>query len=302
MTSFEESRKFLDPQVLSSISNYRLLARLMVSGFFMGQHRGPRHAFSLEYSDRRDYYPGDPLKLIDWKIYGKTDKFLVKEFEEETNLEAWLVVDMSQSMSYRGEKTAVTKLQYASYLAAAFAYLLIGQKDLVGLILFDERLRKVIPPSSTHRQLNVILGELSRLKPGGVSHFEQAARLAAGRIKKRSLVILFSDLLSRPEDVEKTLKHFLCHKNELIVFHILSFEEMKFPFQKFGFFEDLETKHRILLQPTLLQEEYQRQMRHYLEAVKRICMKLRLSYQMAETTTSFDRALFTLLQFRSRMN
>ena len=300
MVSFQESRKFLDSKTVSMISNYHLLARLIVEGFFNGLHRGPRHGFSAEYSQHRDYSPGDPIKLVDWKLYGKTDKFFVKQYEEETSLEAWLLLDISRSMSYQGEQTRISKLQYASYLAAALAYLLLGQKDGAGLMLFDHRVRKLISPSSADRQLNIILHELKNLKEGEESNFEEAARFAASRIKKQGLVILFSDLLDRPERLEKTLKYFLAQGNELIVFHVLTQEELQFPFRKFGFFEDAETEARILLDPNLFKEEYLKQMGTYLKTLKEICAKLQVSYRLLDTTTPFDEALQTFLTSRMK--
>jgi uncharacterized protein (DUF58 family) len=302
VSAMDQAQKFLDPKTVSLISNYRLLARLIVDGFFIGQHRGPRHAFSLEYSKHREYYPGDSLKMVDWKLYGKSDRFFVKQFEEETNLESWMLMDTSKSMDYQGAPGAITKLRYASYLASALSYLLLGQKDLVGLMLFDRKIKKIIPPSAALRQLNIILREMKTLKAGGVSKFQDSARLVASRVKKRGLLVLFSDLLAQPEDVEKTLKQFLHKGNELIVFHILSPEELQFPFRKFGYFEDLETKKRILLQPDSFKKEYRKQMENYLETVKKTCMKLRISYQMLQTNTPFDVAMRTFLESRARMH
>jgi uncharacterized protein (DUF58 family) len=302
MVSIDESRKFLDPGTVALIANYRLVARLIVEGFFMGLHAGPRHAFSMEYSKHREYYPGDSLRLVDWKIFGKTDRFYVKQFEEETNLQAWLLLDISKSMSYQGETAAISKIRYASCLAAAMAYLLLDQRDLVGLILFDDRLRKMIYPSSAGKQLDILLKELSRIQEGPGSSFEDAACLAASRIKKRGLIILFSDLLGTPDRIERTLKHYLHKGNELIVFHILSPEELKFPFTKFGFFKDLETSEKVLLQPEFLRNEYLRHMENYLKTVKNLCGRLRVSYQLVETTSPFDRALTLFLESRRKIS
>lgn len=303
VSTSEQGQKFLDPKTAALISNYRLLARLIVDGYFVGQHRGPRHAFSLEYSKHREYYPGDSLKLVDWKLYGKSDKFFVKQFEEETNLESWMLMDISKSMDYEGGAPgAISKLRYASYLASALSYLLLSQKDLVGLMLFDSKIKKIIPPSAATRQLNFILREMKALKAGGVSKFEESARLVANRVKKRGLLVLFSDLLAQPQDVERTLKQFLHKGNELIVFHILSHEELQFPFRKFGYFEDLETKKRILLQPDTFKKEYRQKMADYLEAIKKTCLKLRISYQMLQTNTPFDAAIRTFLESRARMH
>ncbi len=302
MSQTEQGRKFLDPKTVALLSDYRMLARLIVDGFFLGHHRGPRNAFSLEYNKHRDYYPGDPLKLVDWKLYGKTDRYFVRQYQEETNLQAWIVMDVSKSMGYAGTKTHVTKLRYASYLAAALSYLLFDQRDLVGMIQFDDKLRKVIHPASTRNQLNLILRELQGIQEGEASNFEDSAKFAASRIKKRGMILLFSDLLTKPEKIEKTLKMFLHKGNELMVFHILAPEELTFPFRKFGFFQDLETREKVLLHPEHLQHEYQLQMKHYLEKVKQTCGKMKVSYQMLETTTPYDRALSTFLELRAKMN
>ena len=302
MSPSKDAQKFLDPKTISLISNYRLLARLIIDGYFIGHHRGPRHAFSLEYSKHREYYPGDPLKLVDWKLFGKTDRYYVKQYEEETNLAAWICLDISKSMGYQGTRGDISKLQYACYLSAALTYLLLGQKDLVGLITFDDKLRKIVPPSSANRQLNIILRELYHVKEGGVSQFEESAKLAAGRVKKRGLVVLISDLLASPEHIEKTLKTYLCKGNDLVVFHVLSHDELEFPFKRFGYFEDLETREKLLIEPAFLKEEYKKQMAQYLMEVKKTCLKLRVSYQMVKTTTPFDRAIATFLQARLKLS
>lgn len=297
-----DPRKFLDPKTVAGISDFRLLTKLIVDGFLMGQHRGPHQAISLEYSKHRDYHPGDPLKLIDWKLFARTDRYFVKQFEEETNLKAWLLIDNSRSMSYQGKQTGVSKLHYSVYLAAAITYLLLSQKDMVGAMLFDSRIRKLIPPSSAARQLNILLSEFSKLKGGETSDFVKSAAQVASRIKTRGLLILFTDFLIRPEHVEKTLKRFLIHGNELILFHVLSFEELRFPFRRFGYFQDMETKDRVLLRPDLYKDEYLKQIKIYLETVKDYCRKLKISYLMLETTTPFDKALNLFLKSRMSLH
>lgn len=284
------------------VKDFKLIARLIIDGFFLGHHSGPRHAFSLEYSKHRDYYPGDPLKLVDWKLYGKTDRFFVKQYEEETNLQAWMVMDISKSMAYRGHRTAVSKLDYARFLAGAMTYLLLEQRDLVGMIQFDTKLRKIITPKSSKSQMNILLQELNKLEEGGESRFEESARLAGSHIKKRGLIVLFSDLLARPELVEKTLKYFLHKGNELIVFHILTYEEIAFPFRQLSQFEDMETKRRVLIQPEFLKKEYSRKMEEYLQTIKRSAEKLKVHYVLLETSTPFDQGLMEFLRTRSRMN
>ncbi len=302
LSSNTNAQSFLDPKAVAFISNYPLVARLMVDGYFMGHHLGSRHAFSLEYSRHREYYPGDPLKLVDWKLFGKTDRFYVKQYEEETNLAAWLLMDISTSMGYQGSRTSMTKLRYATYLAAALSYLLLSQRDLVGMMLFDDRLRKVIKPSASSKQLHILLRELYRVKEGGLSGFGRAGKHAASRIKKRGLVILFSDLLAQPEEIEKTLKSFLYQHNEMIVFHVLSPDEMTFPFKRFGQFEDMETRQRILLQPDLFKDKYRREMNRYLAEIRSLCRKMRVDYQLLHTDTPYDLAIAAFLNTRMKMN
>jgi uncharacterized protein (DUF58 family) len=302
MVNLESCRKYLDPESVATLRDYHLLAQLIVDGFFLGMHSGPKPGYSLEYDKHRDYYPGDPLKLIDWKLFGKSDKYSIKQYEEETDLDAWLVVDSSSSMSYQGKRGKVSKFKYASYLAAAFAYLLLKQKDHVGLILFDHQLQKVLFPSAAYRQLGLILKELSQCREGQHSSFDKAASQAASRIKKRGLIVLFSDFLSTPEVIEKTLKKFLHRGSEILVFHVLTHEELHFPFKHLSVFQDMETGNRILLQPAFLQAEYIVRMKQYLEEVKKICHRYRISYQLLETWNSFDVALREFLAKRARMH
>lgn len=295
-----DSKSVLNPQTVSLVKDFRLAAKLIVDGFLLGIHKGPKQAFSLEYSKHREYQPADPLKIVDWKLHGRTDRLYVKLFEEETNLQSWIFLDVSKSMTYQGRTSALTKLDYSCRLAAALSYLLINQRDLVGLLCFDEVLRKAIPPKSSSIQLTRILKELRSPAPGGISSFEHAARLLSSRVKRKSLIILFSDLLTSPAQMEKTLKLFLNQRSELVIFHVLSDEELKFPFDHFSFFEDLETKQKLLIEPKFLRDEYQKSMMAYLSRIREICGKGKVSYQLLTTSTPFDKGLSTFLQARER--
>jgi hypothetical protein len=292
---------FLDPKAISVISDYKLLARYIVDGYFSGHHRGPRHAISLDFNKHRDYYPGDPLKMIDWKLYSRTDRFFVKQFEEETNLEMWILIDTSHSMDFTSKSSPLSKLKYATCVAAALAYLAYCQKDSFGLIFFDDRPRKIIPPRSSRQHLDIVLKELQNVRAGNRSDFEQSAKQVAARIKKRGLVLLFTDFLTDPDIVERTLRYFLKQRSELAVFHILTFEELHFPFQRFSFFQDMETKDRVLLQPKLFQKEYVNQIHAYLKTMKRVCGNLKVVYQVQKTSTSFEHALRSFLECRNRI-
>lgn len=295
-----DSKSILNPQTVATIKDFRLAARLMIDGFLLGIHRGPKQAFSLEYSKHREYHPTDPLKVVDWKLHARTDRLYVKLFEEETNLQSWIFMDVSKSMTYQGTNSGLSKLDYSCRLAAALTYLLINQRDLVGLLCFDEVLKTAIPPRSSSVQLTRILKELSSPAVGGTSSFEHAARLLASRVRRKSLLILFSDLLTSPQQMEKTLKLFLNQRSELIIFHILADEELKFPFDHFSFFEDLETKQKILIEPKFLKDEYQKSMNTYLAQIREICGKGKVSYQFLTTSTPFDQGLAAFLAARER--
>jgi uncharacterized protein (DUF58 family) len=189
-------RQFLKPETISRLSGLELKARLVVEGFIAGLHRSPYHGFSVEFAQHRPYMPGDPLRNIDWKVYSRTDRFFVKEYEEETNLKAYLLLDTSGSMGYSSD--SVSKLQYASYLAAALSYLMLKQRDSVGLVVFDEMIKTYLPPKSTASHLNVLLSHLDRLVPSQTTNISETLHQMADRIKRRGLIILLSDLLDTP--------------------------------------------------------------------------------------------------------
>ena len=211
--------------MLNSIS---MKAKLVVEGYILGQHRSPYNGFSVEFSEHRSYEPGDEVKHIDWKLYGKTNRLYVKRYEEETNLRAHLILDTSKSMSYTSNK--VSKLDYGSYLLAALSYLMISQQDAAGVVLFDEKIRSFIPPKSTPSHLNTLLNVLDTPKPGNDTKIESVLHQMAERINKRGLVIIISDLLDEPKSVLKGLKHFLHWNHKVILFHIYDRTEFEFKF------------------------------------------------------------------------
>ena len=202
--------------MLDSIS---MKAKLVVEGYIIGQHRSPYHGFSVEFAEHRSYEPGDEVKHIDWKLYGKTNRLYVKRFEEETNLRAHLILDTSKSMTYASGK--VTKLDYGSYLLAALSYLMISQQDAAGVVLFDEKIRSFVPPKSTPSHLNTLLNTLDVKQPGNDTKIEAVLHEMAERINKRGLVIIISDLLDDPKSILNGLKHFRHKNQEVILFHIL---------------------------------------------------------------------------------
>jgi len=274
-------------------------ARTVVEGFVAGLHKSPYKGFSVEFAEHRQYMPGDPPKTIDWKVYGKSDRFYVKEFEEETNLRAYLVIDGSASMGFTtGE---VSKFDYARYLAAALSYLMIRQQDSVGMLLFDEEIRKFIPPRSAGRHLHIILNELENARAASTTGLAATLHRLAERVKRRGLVILMSDLFDDQEKVLFALRHFRHKKNEVVLFHILDPAERDFAFQREAVFEDMETADRMLVRPWEIRNEYRDAVRDWMDRYSRICREIGVDYVPMHTETPFDTALLAYLEKRSRL-
>jgi uncharacterized protein (DUF58 family) len=213
------NKNYLDPVVLSSISNLEMIARHVVEGFLTGLHKSPFHGFSVEFSQHRPYNPGDNLRFVDWKVYGRTDRFYIKQFEEETNLRCYILLDISKSMLYGSAR--IKKYQYATYLAAALAYLLIHQRDATGLVLFDSKIRKILQPRSVSTYINPILSAIDGAEHGDDTNISFALHEIAEQFNRRGLVIVISDLLDTPEDIISGLKHFRYNEHEVLVFHII---------------------------------------------------------------------------------
>ncbi|MBN1397439.1 MAG: DUF58 domain-containing protein [Bacteroidetes bacterium] len=278
-----------------------LRARLVVEGFITGLHKSPYHGFSVEFTEHRQYMPGDEIKHIDWKAYGKTDRFYIKQFEEETNLKSYLLIDASRSMDY-ASKGNIKKFEYASYIAAALSYLMIEQRDAVGLTLFDEAVRISLPPRATRPYLKELLKELDNARPANKTGIAAALHLIAEQIKRRGLVIVLSDFFDKPETVMTALKHFRHKGNEVIVMQVLDPLERSFAFGSDAVFKDLETQEEIMTQPWHIQKAYQQSMHDFLEFYKRQCRDNNMDYVLLDTGTPFDKAIFEYLNKRKRMN
>ena len=292
-------RKYLHPDVVSRLANMDLRARLVVEGFIIGLHKSPYHGFSVEFSEHRQYMPGDALKHIDWKVYGKTGRFYVKQFEEETNLKAYILLDSSASMGYKSGR--ISKLTYASYLAAALSYLMLQQQDSVGLVTFDQKIRRYLPPRAVSNYLHVLLAELDKLRSGNETNVSQTFHELAERIKRRGLIIVLSDLLDDPMRVLSGLKHFRHRKHEVIVFHILDPMERQFNFKGETIFQDMETGEEISTQAWHIRREYREQMADFIDTYKRHCLENRIDYVLIDTSEPFDKALFNYLVKRKRL-
>lgn len=292
--------RYLRPDVVAKLSNMELIARLVVEGFITGLHKSPYHGFSVEFAEHRQYMAGDEIRHIDWKIYGRTDRYYIKQFEEETNLKAYIVLDGSGSMAYASEGR-LSKLEYASYVAAALAHLLVQQRDAVGFVQYDEALRTYMPPHATRSYLREILRALHAVKAGNRTSTSATLHEVAERIKRRGLVILLSDLFDDPKQVMTALKHFRHRKNEVIVMQVLDPLERSFAFDRDAVFRDLETGEKITTQPWHIQQSYREEMRRFLDFYKRDCRQNNIDYILLDTATPFDVALFEFLHKRQKM-
>jgi len=294
-----DTRKYLNPEVVAKLRSMDLRARLVVEGFITGLHKSPYHGFSAEFAEHRQYMPGDEIKHIDWKVYGKTDRFYVKQFEEETNLKSYILLDASASMGYASN--GITKLQYASYLAGALSYLMMQQRDAVGLVTFDEKIRRYLPPHSVTTYLNQILTELDKTESSSKTDLSAALHQMADRIKRRGLIILLSDLLDDPQKVRSGLRHFRHKNHEVIVFQILDPMELTFEFKQDAVFKDLESGEEINTQPWHIRSEYQKQVSEFINTYKKFCREHKIDYVTLNTKENYDRALFEYLLKRKRI-
>lgn len=292
------SKKYLNPEVLARLSRLDIKARLVVEGFMSGLHLSPYKGFSQEFADYRQYMPGDEPKRIDWKAYGRSDRFYIKEYQEETNLRAYILLDKSGSMGY-GRK--INKLEYAKYLSASLAYMLFKQKDSVGIATFDTEIREIVPPSSKRSNFTQILKIIDKAAPSGETSLSNILFQLAQKLKRRGLVILISDLFDEPETVVKALRSFRCRKHEIIVFHTLDIDEYKFPFNKSAIFFDLEDNSEMIIQPNIIRASYQKKFNELLEFYRYRLLESHIDYEIVYTNTPYDKALFSYLQKRERL-
>lgn len=294
-------RKFLNPQIISKLNSLELRARLVVEGFIVGLHRSPYHGFSVEFTEHRPYMQGDSPKDIDWKVFGKTEKYFIKQYEEETNLRAYVLLDTSRSMNYASAGN-VRKIDYASTLVAALSYLMVEQQDAVGLALYDEKINKFLPPKSTKTYLLEIFRTLTSINPSNQTRTASSLNSLAEKIKRRGLVIIVSDLFDDLNSVLKSLKHFRYKNNEVIVFQIMDPLERSFAFGKDAIFKDLETLDEITTQPYQIQRAYKESVEQFIYTIKKECLNSNIEYNLIETSTPFDKALFSYIQKRSRLH
>ncbi|MEJ2704943.1 MAG: DUF58 domain-containing protein [Sedimentisphaerales bacterium] len=295
-----QSRKYLDPAFLSTLGNMDLVARCAVEGFFSGLHPSPFHGFSVEYSDHRQYHAGDELKFVDWKVFGRSDKLYIKQFQQETNTTAYILLDSSKSMSFSGDGK-VSKIDYASFLAAALSYLMLSQSDSTALILFAETVTKHIPPQSKRTHLNTILASLQRNKPAGRTNLAGVLHTIAETTKRRGIIILISDLLDDEDDVFKGLAHLKFLRHDVIVFHTMDHQELNLDYEGLIQFEDLESRERIRTFPQSMREGYRQRVAEFLDEIEKTTGNTGIDYCLLDTSKPLNRALVAYLAKRKRL-
>ena len=293
-------RTYLDPAFISKLKTLELKARLVVEGFMVGLHKSPYHGFSVEFTEHRPYMQGDNLKDVDWKVYGKTEKFFIKQYEEETNLRSYILLDTSNSMKF-SSKNNISKLEYATTLVAALSYLMINQQDAVGLSLYSEKINKFLPPKARRSYLQEILISLSTVTASDKTNTAGSLNSIAEKINRRGFVIIVSDLFDEIQSVLNALKHFRYKNNEVLVFQVLDPLELSFAFGKDAIFKDLETEDEITTQPFQIQKAYREAMKEFTEKIKSECLNAKIDYCLIDTSQPYDKALLSYLQKRSKL-
>lgn len=289
--------QYLLPEVIRSVARLDLKARFIVEGLIAGLHGSPYHGFSVEFSEHRKYELGDEISWIDWALWGRTDRYYVKKFKAETNAACHMVVDVSPSMGHRYQ--GMSKLEYCTTLAAALALIMIGQQDPVGLVTFDNGIRRVVPPRSKRSQLPILLAELSKATAGRETDVGASLHQVADLVRRRGFVIIFSDLLADPARAIDGLHHLAFRKHDLILFHVLDAAETTFPFEEYAHFEDVETGEVVTADPQAVRAEYLARVHEFVETFRQECAAVRVDYVPVDTATPFDKALLSFLRMRS---
>ncbi len=290
--------KYFDPEVLQKISPLELVAREVVEGLRVGMHKSPLRGFSTEFAHHRPYVPGDEIRHVDWRVYGRTERYYVKLYEAETNFDANLLVDTSASMRYGSG--AVTKLEYAKFMAASLAYLIVGQRDSVGLALFDSELRRYIEPSSTMGIIRTIDDELTNAESQPRTDIAALLHEFARRLPRRGFVMLFSDLFDHTEEFIKGLDHLRFRGHNVTVFHLLDPDELEFPFTGTCRFVGLENEGEIMTQPKRVREAYLKELDKFLRQIKTACEAGHVDYVLVDVSRPLDEVLAAYLLGRVR--
>src|SRR5947209_1253852 len=293
-------QQLADPKRLSQIARLQVRARQVVEGVISGLHKSPYHGFSVEFAQHREYTPGDEIRYVDWKVAGRSDRYYIKEFEEETNLKAYLMVDASDSMTYRGRGREWSKLEYTGVVAAALSSLMIQQRDAVGLGVFDDAIRTYLPPRGLPSHFTQILEELCRTSTRPKTNLGNTFHELAERVKRRGLIMILSDLFGDVDEILMGLRHFRHRKHEVIVFHILDDDEITFPFADLTRFEGLELEPSLIVDPRGVREEYLHYLTDFCERLERGCREMQIDVLRMNTRDDPAPLLATYLARRMK--
>ena len=293
----DDSQKYLNPLTLANLEGLDLQARLIVEGYVAGQHASPYHGFSVEFAEHREYVPGDDIRHVDWKVWSKTDKFYLKQYEEETNLLTYLLLDTSESMAYASGNN-VSKFRYAQFICAALGYMVLQQQDSVGLATFDDTVRRYLKPAGQPSHLKEMLHLMDVTPARSKSDLGTVFHELAERFKKRGVVAIFSDLFDDVPRILAGLRHFRHRRHEVIIFHILDPAELEFPFREPTLFKGMEGMPEILTEPHSLRKSYQAELTRYLDELKLGCRMIDIDYVPLRTDQDLGQALSSYLASR----
>jgi len=299
MSTEASGNKYLDSKTLDKIKRLDVRARLVVEGFIAGLHRSPYNGFANEFAAHREYAPGDDLRHIDWKVWSKTDRLYIKEYEEETNLKCHLIVDCSKSMRY-GETTGWSKFDYAATAAASLGYMMQQQQDSVGMVLFSDKIEKNLKASSHPSHLKLLLHELEQAEPANTTDVSDPFLALASQIGKRGMIALFSDLFLDPEELGKALSQFRLRRHEVIVFHVMHHDELEFPFEDNTLFQGMEVAAELHTEPRALRKSYLEAVQRYMKRVKSVCAVAGIDHVLLDTSKPLDSVLSSYLNFRTK--
>lgn len=296
----EPTTNLLDPVVLAKLDGLQLRATRIVEGYVSGLHRSPYQGFSVEFAEHREYAPGDDLRYVDWKVFGKTDKVYLKQYEEETNLIAYLVLDTSESMQYKSEGAALSKLEYAQCAAASLAYLVVRQQDSVGLVTFDDRVRQLIRPASSATHLRQLVHVMEQTESVHKTQTGPIFHELAERFTRRGIVFIFSDLFDDVDAMLAGLKHFRHRRHDVVVVHLFDPAELDFPFQRATLFHGMEEMGDLLVEPAQLRKAYQNEVTKFAAKVRAGCLEQQADYLQIRTDQPLDLVLTNYLAKRRR--
>jgi uncharacterized protein (DUF58 family) len=291
--------KYADPKTLDKIKRLDVRARCVVEGFITGQHRSPYNGFAIEFAAHREYAPGDDLRHIDWKVWSKTDRLYIKEYEEETNLKCHILLDSSKSMQY-GSETGWSKYDYAATAAASLAYMMQQQQDSVGMVMFSNKIDKVLKSSTHPSHMKLLFHELESTQPSETTDIADPFMQLAGQIRSRGMVVLFSDLFLDPADLAKSLNQFRIRRHEVVVFHVMHHDEIEFPFQDNTLFKGMEVDAQLHTEPRALRDSYMEAVEEYMTKIKTTCAAAGIDHVLLDTSKPLDSVLTSYLNYRAK--